>query len=262
MPFRAVILVSLAIAGGGLWLAAALAMGTTTGGCAAALLQGRLVEQDGTLAVESVPSGTITRVTWPFGYGIGTENGTLTVTRLFSTVAREGDEISVGGGMAADNTTWAGCGQVTPGLIFPPEEIPSEPTRATLTVTGTAYEPCIPPPSGCGYWVSLTSERFGTDRAALGHDRSYESAANGDPEPLTLGAGLAPWIDPGAYDLTFEVGAFSDDATPVPLEDGSMGYPPRLSVACTKRLVVPVGATAVTVDVAYDGSTCDVTVRW
>ena len=223
MKLLAAILVSLAIAGGGLWLAVAFALGTTSGGCPAALLQGTLVEQDGTLAVESVPPGTVTKVTWPFGYGVSEEDGTLVVTRLFSTVAREGDEVSVGGGMAADNITWAGCGQVTLGLMFPPQEIPSEPARATLTVTGTAYEPCIPPPSGCGYWVSLTSERFGTDRAALEHNRSYESAAGGTPEPLTLGEGLSPWIDPGAYDLAFEVGAFSDAATPEPLDDGSMG---------------------------------------
>ncbi|HYO42964.1 MAG TPA: hypothetical protein VES19_07155 [Candidatus Limnocylindrales bacterium] len=256
----AAILVILAVAGGALWLGQGLATGTTSGGCPTALLQGTLVEVDGTLGVESIPPGTISRVDWPFGYGVGEENGTLVLTRVFATVAREGDQVSMGGGWFGDETEFSACGPVTLGLIAPIEEIPSEPARATLTVKATAYEPCIPPPSGCGYWVSLTSEAFGTDRAPLTHRRSYESAANGTREPLGLGEGLSPWIDPGEYDLAFEVGAFSDAATPVPLDDGTMGYPPELSVACTKRLVVPAGATAVTVDVTYHGSTCQVVV--
>jgi hypothetical protein len=119
------ILLSLVVAGGALYLAFSLAMGTTTGGCATALLQGTLVEHDGALGVESVPPGTTTPVSWPFGYGVGSENGTLTLTRLFSVVAREGEEVSVGGGMAADNVTFAACGPVTLGLMFPPEPSPA-----------------------------------------------------------------------------------------------------------------------------------------
>ncbi len=140
------VLASLGIAGGALYLGFALAAGTTTGGCPTALLQGMLVEVDGSLGVESVPPGTISKVEWPFGYGVGQEDGTLVLTRLFSTVAREGDEVSVGGGVLGNDATFTGCGQVTLGLTFPPQESPSEPAGATLTVTGTAYEPCIPPP--------------------------------------------------------------------------------------------------------------------
>jgi len=128
----AVLVFALAMTGGALWLTMALAMGTTTGSCATALLQGTLVEQDGTLAVESVPPGTVTKVTWPFGYGVGTEGGTLVITRLFTVVAREGDEVSVGGGMLSDDVTFNGCGQVTPGLMFPPEPTPSWRARAPL----------------------------------------------------------------------------------------------------------------------------------
>ena len=118
------VLASLAVAGGALYLGFALATGTTTGGCATALLQGRLVEIDGTLAVESVPPGTVTKVRWPFGYGVGDEAGTRTLTRVFMTVAREGDEVSVGGGTFGDDTTFSGCGQVTLGLVFPPQAMP------------------------------------------------------------------------------------------------------------------------------------------
>lgn len=118
MKKLAAILFPLVIAGGTLYLLFAFMTGAPGGGCATALLQGTLVEQDGTLAVESVPPGTITTVSWPFGYGVGREDGTLTLTRLFTTVARVGDEISVGGGMAADNVTFAACGQVTLGLTF------------------------------------------------------------------------------------------------------------------------------------------------
>jgi hypothetical protein len=267
----AAILAVTAVLGSALWLGFGLAMGTTSGGCPTALLQGTLVEVDGTLGVESIPPGTVSRVAWPFGYGVGEEDGTLVLTRVFVTVAREGDQVSMGGGWFGDETVFSACGPVTLGLYPPPEETssethppevlgPSRPARATLTVTGAAYEPCIPPPSGCGYWVGLASETFEPARAELTHRRSYESAASGARAPLALGEGLPPSIRPGVYDLVFEVGAFSDDATPVPLEDGSMGYPPRLSVACTKRLVVPAGATAVTVDVTFRGSTCDVVV--
>ncbi len=121
MKKLAAILFPLLIAGGTLYLLFAFMTGTTTGGCPTALLQGTLLEQDGTLAIGSVPPGTVSKVSWPFGYGVGDENGTLTLTRLFTIVAREGDEVSVGGGMASDNVTFAGCGQVTLGLMFPPE---------------------------------------------------------------------------------------------------------------------------------------------
>jgi hypothetical protein len=262
MKKLAAILLPLVVAGGTLYLLFAFTTGSTTGGCATALLQGTLVEHDGTLAVESVPPGTISRVSWPFGYGVGSENGTLVLTHLFTTVARVGDQVSVGGGMASDDVTFAGCGPVTLGLMWPTQEAPSEPPRATLAIGGTAYEPCIPPPSGCGYWVTITSEAFGMDRAPLTLHRSYGSAVNGDPEPLTLGEGVSPWIEPGEYDVAFEVGAYSDAASPEPLEDGSLGYPPKVSVACTRRLVVPVGAAVVHLAAAFHGSTCDVTVRW
>jgi hypothetical protein len=89
-----------------------------------------------------------------------------------------------------------------------------------------------------------------------------------------LGEGLAPWIEPASYDLTFEVGEYSDAASPVGAPvgedsdaaspvgapDGSPGYPRRVSVACTKHLVVPAGTTVVTIDVDFHGARCEVAV--
>ena len=65
------VLVPLVLAGGALSLGFALATGTTPGGCPTALLQGALVEVDGGLGVESVPPGTVSRMSWPFGYPDG-----------------------------------------------------------------------------------------------------------------------------------------------------------------------------------------------
>jgi hypothetical protein len=122
-------LVALVIAGGALYVGVAFAMGTTTGGCPTALMQGALVEVAGSLGVESVPPGSVSKVDWPFGYSVGEEDGTLVLTRLFTTVAREGDPVSVGGGSLGDDSSFTACGQVTLGLMFPPEEIPSEPAQ-------------------------------------------------------------------------------------------------------------------------------------
>ncbi len=100
------VLAALAATGGALYLAFALAMGTTSGGCPTALMQGTLVEVDGALGVESVPPGSVSKVDWPFGYGVGEEDGTLVLTRVFTTVAREGDRVSVGGGWFGDESTF------------------------------------------------------------------------------------------------------------------------------------------------------------
>ncbi len=252
-------LLALTTAGVALYLGFALLVGTTTGACPTALLEGELVELDGTLAVRSIPEGGVSRVQWPFGYGVGEADGTLTLTRVFIAVAREGDLVSMAGGVPADDSMFVACGPVSLGLAIPPEPVTSDP-GAKLTVTGTAHEPCIPPPSGCGYRVSLTSPSSATNRAELEHHRSYESAERGDPAPLTLGEGLPQWIRPGEYELVFDVEASSDAATPEPLDDGSLGYKPQVSVACTWHLVVPADANAVMVDVTFRGSTCTVVV--
>jgi hypothetical protein len=108
-------LITLGLAVGVLYLGLALAAGTTTGGCPTALLEGTLVEQDGTLAVRTTQGGAIARVQWPFGYSVGEENGKLTLTRVFITVAREGDPVSMGGGSSSDDRVFFACGTVAVG---------------------------------------------------------------------------------------------------------------------------------------------------
>lgn len=259
------ILVAVAVAVGGLWLGWNLLM-AGPGGCPTALLEGVLTEQDGTLVVASVPDGTVSVVTWPFGYGVGTdEDGTLTLTRLFAVVAREGDPVSMGGAPFAyapgtqepGDPVFVACGPVTIGLTQPPEELPAQ-TGATLRVTGTALEPCIPPPSGCAYWATFVSPTTGTDVAPFDLNRTFESAATGEPEPMTLGPGLPPRVDPGVYELVFEVGVFSDTATRVPLGDGTSGFVPERTVACQVRLDVLAAAADVAVHVTFEGLGCTV----
>lgn len=128
MKLVVAVLVALAIGGGALYLGFSLAMGTTSGGCPTALLQGKLVAIDGTLAVESVPPGTVTRVVWPFGYSVGDDGGRLGLWRLFSVVAHEGDFVSTGGGSTTNDTAFIACGPVTIDLITPtfePRQIPA-----------------------------------------------------------------------------------------------------------------------------------------
>lgn len=112
------VIASLGVAGAALVLAFALAT-AGPGGCPTALLEGTLVERDGTLAVASAFDGTVVGVRWPFGYGVGEENGTLTLTRVFATVARAGDTVSMGGG-SGDGGVFAACGPVAVGLELRP----------------------------------------------------------------------------------------------------------------------------------------------
>ena len=127
MKLLVALLVALAIGGGALYLGFALATATTTGGCPTALLQGTLVAVDGTLRVESDPPGTVTKVSWPFGYSVGDDGGRLGLWRLFSVVAHEGDRVSAGGGSGVDDSVFNACGPVTVDLIAPtfaPQPIP------------------------------------------------------------------------------------------------------------------------------------------
>lgn len=79
-------------------------------GCPAALLEGDLVEDGGTLAVRS-SGGALVGVDWPLGYGVGTEDGRLVLTRLFVVVARPGDRVSMGGGEGGEHRFRA-CGPI------------------------------------------------------------------------------------------------------------------------------------------------------
>ena len=78
--------------------------------CAAALLEGTLVERAGTLLVD--PSwGEPQVVDWPDGIGVAqTQMGWALVGFFGQTIAREGDSISVGGGEF--DGVWQACGEI------------------------------------------------------------------------------------------------------------------------------------------------------
>jgi hypothetical protein len=254
-----VIAVVLAIVGAG-WLAFRLAT-ASDGGCPTALVQGTLVESDGTLAVETEWSPDPVTITWPFGYAVERRDGELVLTRVFGVVARAGDEVSIGGGEGGPGTDFRGCGPIALGLLVPPEEPPPA-EGARITIIGAAFEPCIPPPSGCGYAVTLTSPASGTDRAKLKHNRSMESASAGTETPLALEPGLPTRLQPGTYELAFELEEYSDVSSPVVDASGDTTYPPRTWVGCTWSFEVPQdGAShSYTVWVTYRGIEC--TTEW
>jgi hypothetical protein len=87
-------------------------------GCPAALIEGVLDSRDGELVVTSADGLQQTRIEWPFGWSVRTEDNMLVVTDLLGNVkAREGDGISAGGGMISDDA-FGVCGgfYVTKGL--------------------------------------------------------------------------------------------------------------------------------------------------
>jgi hypothetical protein len=106
----AALVLVLAVAGG-----ATLALIAVVGGglgCPLALVEGTLVDADGTLAVESdYGDNTVVTVHWPLGYGVSDDAGTLVLTHLFSPVAREGDHVAMGGS-SGDDGTFTACGPI------------------------------------------------------------------------------------------------------------------------------------------------------
>jgi len=106
----AALVLVLAVAGG----ATMVLLTVVTGGlgCPLALVEGTLVDANGTLAVESdYGDNPVVTVHWPVGYGVSDDAGTLVLTRLFSPVAREGDHVSIGGG-SGDDGTFTACGPI------------------------------------------------------------------------------------------------------------------------------------------------------
>ena len=111
----ATIVAAVAVGSAGIVLGSA-----SLGGCQTALLQGTLVDLDGTLGVQQEPPGRAVPVAWPIGYGVRGDQGVLVLTRfLVVDIAREGDTVSLGGGMTAGDSTFVGCGPVRNGLLLP-----------------------------------------------------------------------------------------------------------------------------------------------
>ena len=77
--------------------------------CETALLTGALVEDPRSgLGVEDV-TGTVTPVTWPFGYSARLDLGGIALVDADgAVVAHVGDSIEVAGGLGTD--FWAACG--------------------------------------------------------------------------------------------------------------------------------------------------------
>jgi hypothetical protein len=79
-------------------------------GCPAALLSGQLVEVDGALAVQA-PNGELTALDWS-NYWIRREGDELLVTDFWNVIAREGDDVNLGGGHVGGDGAFKVCGQV------------------------------------------------------------------------------------------------------------------------------------------------------
>ena len=142
---------------------------------------------------------------------------------------------------------------VTPGPS--PSPSPSILAGATsLAISGRVTSYCIPPPSGCGYWVTLVLPGGETMRSEL------QYAPEWDPAKVTLtpGAGLPLSLPRGQYALVFEFAEFSDVASFTTGPDGALlPYPPVPEVGCTAMLVIEEQPRA-TVVVTYDGWSCKV----
>ena len=79
--------------------------------CPTALLSGRLVEVNDTLAVR-VANGDLVAVDWS-NYSLARVDGEMQVTEFMGKeLAREGDMVNLGGGFTSNDTTFKVCGQV------------------------------------------------------------------------------------------------------------------------------------------------------
>lgn len=82
--------------------------------CDAALLEGSLVADDAGGFLVAHESGAVTAVSWPEGYEVQVLDGArVLLDPSGNVVAREGDVVSLGGGMNADDTAFVVCGPFT-----------------------------------------------------------------------------------------------------------------------------------------------------
>ena len=89
------------------------AAGCSMGGCPAALASGTLTAEGDELVLRA-ETGEIMHVKWPTGYGPATgPDGELVLAHVLGgMIARQGETVSVGGGMSSDDTVFHGCGNV------------------------------------------------------------------------------------------------------------------------------------------------------
>jgi hypothetical protein len=135
------------------------------------------------------------------------------------------------------------------------------PGAAAFQVVGVLFEPCTPPPSGCGYDVTLHGPGGVAATVGLAHERvgyGDTSATPLRPEP-----GLPPTLAPGDYTIVFQSLEYSDVASLVPLPSGGMGYLPEVIEGCRETFTVRAKQATVRVKVTwrYDACTVKVTRR-
>jgi hypothetical protein len=97
-----------------MWVGAACQGRPTLGqGCPQALISGTLVNDAGTLSIETAPGHTA-RVVWPDGVTVAhTDSGFALIGFFGQTIAREGDVIDMGGGNTTGDEVFVGCGEIT-----------------------------------------------------------------------------------------------------------------------------------------------------
>lgn len=81
--------------------------------CPQALISGTLVDDAGTLSIETAP-GHAARVVWPDGVTASQTGSGLALIGFFGqTIAREGDVVRMGGGYTSGDAAFVGCGEIT-----------------------------------------------------------------------------------------------------------------------------------------------------
>ena len=80
--------------------------------CMMALMSGTLARHPETGLGIADPDGTVQPVEWPFGYSARTEvSQTVLLDETGKVVAREGDQVEIGGGLG-NGDLWHACGGV------------------------------------------------------------------------------------------------------------------------------------------------------
>lgn len=81
--------------------------------CPAALLEGELLPDDADGFLVSHESGAVTAVVWPDGYRVRDADVRELLDPDGHVAAREGEFVSLGGGMTADDAAFVVCGPFT-----------------------------------------------------------------------------------------------------------------------------------------------------
>ena len=81
--------------------------------CMAALIAGTLVADVRWGIALDDPAGFVREVVWPSGYAARDDGRLLLLNEAGRVVAREGDQVTIGGGEIGSDGAWLGCGGLT-----------------------------------------------------------------------------------------------------------------------------------------------------